>query len=129
MKYYFKKILENTNFDHALEAVREALQTEGFGIVFDLDMQATIKNKLNTDFRKYRILGACNPPFALRSLQTESTIGTLLPCNVAIQEWEKDRIEVNIIDPAMAMQAVENQTMKEIANEIHTKLEKVINNL
>jgi len=129
MNYYFKKILENKNFDQALEAVREALQAEGFGIVSDLDMQAILKNKLNADFRKYRILGACNPPFACRSLNAEPAIGTMLPCNVVVQETERNRIEIDIIDPLAAMQTVENKDMKAIAGEIHSKLEKAISSL
>jgi uncharacterized protein (DUF302 family) len=129
MSYYFKKVLKNTNFEQALEAVRESLQAEGFGIVSDLDMQATLKNKLDIDFRKYRILGACNPPFAYRSLNTEAAIGTLLPCNVVVQEKNEHDIEIDIIDPLAAMQAVDSDEMKEIAEEIHSKLEKALNSL
>ena len=129
MNYYFKRIFHNITFDEALENIKAALQSEGFGIVSDLDMQATLKNKLDIDFRKYRILGACNPPFAYRSLKAEAAIGTLLPCNVVVQETEKNHIEINVIDPAAAMQGVESKTMKEIAEEIHTKLEKAINKM
>ena len=129
MNYYFKRVLENKNFDEAIENVTRELKKEGFGIVSDLDMQATLKNKLDVSFRKYRILGACNPPFAYRSLKAEAAIGALLPCNVVIQEVEKGHIEINIIDPEAAMQVVESKTMKEIAKEIHAKLEIAINSL
>ncbi|HDO06384.1 MAG TPA: DUF302 domain-containing protein [Bacteroidetes bacterium] len=127
MNYYFKRILENKTFDEAVEVIREALKAEGFGIVSDLDMRGTLKNKIDVDIRNYRILGACNPSFAYRSLQSEPAIGTLLPCNVVVQELGEDRIEIDIIDPLVAMQVVENEAVKAIATEIHTKLEKVIN--
>jgi len=129
MNYYFKRILENKTFDEAVEAIREALKAEGFGIVTDLDMRATLKKKLNVDFRKYRILGACNPPFAYRSLQAEAAIGTLLPCNVVVWETSENQIEIDIIDPLVAMQVVESKEMKTIAAEIHAKLERAIMSL
>ena len=127
MSYYFKKILENESFDEAIEKITEELKKEGFGILTEIDVQATLKKKLDVDFRNYRILGACNPPFAYRSLQAEPAIGILLPCNVVVQELGEGRIEIDIIDPLVAMQVVENEAMKAIATEIHTKLEKVIN--
>ena len=129
MSYYFKKILENESFDEAIEKITEELKKEGFGILTEIDVQATLKKKLDVDFRNYRILGACNPPFAYRSLQAEPAIGILLPCNVVVQELGEGRIEIDIIDPLVAMQVVENEAMKSIANEIHIKLEKVINSL
>ncbi len=129
MNYYFKRILENKTFDEAVEKVTEELKKEGFGILTEIDVQATLKKKLNVDFRNYRILGACNPPFAYRSLQAEAAIGILLPCNVVIRELEDGRIEIDIIDPLVAMQVVENDAMEAIATEIHDKLQKVTNSL
>ncbi|HED38459.1 MAG TPA: DUF302 domain-containing protein [Ignavibacteria bacterium] len=129
MNYYFKRILENKTFDEAVEKVTEELKKEGFGILTVIDVQATLKKKLNVDFRNYHILGACNPPFAYRSLQAEAAIGILLPCNVVVRELEDGRIEIDIIDPLVAMQVVENDAMEAIATEIHDKLEKVANSL
>ena len=129
MNYYFKRILEDKTFDEAIEKVTEELKKEGFGILTEIDVQATLKKKLNVDFRNYRILGACNPPFAYRSVQAEAAIGILLPCNVVVRELEEGRIEIDIIDPLVAMQVVENDAMAAIASEIHDKLEKVINTL
>ncbi len=129
MNYYFKRILEDKTFDEAVEKVTEELKKEGFGILTEIDVQATLKKKLNVDFRNYRILGACNPPFAYRSVQAEAAIGILLPCNVVVRELEEGRIEIDIIDPLVAMQVVENDAMAAIASEIHDKLEKVINTL
>ncbi len=129
MNYYFKKILEDITFDEAIEKVTEELKKEGFGILTEIDVQATLKKKLDVDFRNYRILGACNPPFAYRSVQAEAAIGILLPCNVVVQELGDGRIEIDIIDPLVAMQVVENDAMAAIATEIHDKLEKVINTL
>jgi len=129
MNYYFKKILEDITFDEAVEKVTEELQKEGFGILTEIDVQATLKKKLNVDYRNYRILGACNPPFAYRSLQAEAAIGILLPCNVVARELEDGRIEIDIINPLVAMHVVENDSMEAIATEIHDKLEKVANSL
>ncbi len=129
MNYYFKRILEDKTFDEAIEKVTEELKKEGFGILTEIDVQATLKKKLDVDFRNYRILGACNPPFAYRSVQAEAAIGILLPCNVVVRELEEGRIEIDIIDPLVAMQVVENDAMAAIASEIHDKLEKVINTL
>ncbi len=129
MNYYFKKILEDITFDEAIEKVTEELKKEGFGILTEIDVQATLKEKLNVDFRNYRILGACNPPFAYRSVQAEAAIGILLPCNVVVQELGEGRIEIDIINPLVAMHVVENNAMELIATEIHDKLEKVANSL
>ncbi len=129
MNYYFKKILEDITFDEAIEKVTEELKKEGFGILTEIDVQATLKEKLNVDFRNYRILGACNPPFAYRSVQAEAAIGILMPCNVVARELEDGRIEIDIINPLVAMHVVENNAMELIATEIHDKLEKVANSL
>ena len=128
MSYYFNKKLSG-DFDQTIEKVTEGLKKEGFGILTDIDIKATLKQKLDVDFYNYRILGACNPPFAYKALQTEDKIGTMLPCNVIIQEKKQGEIEVSAVDPGASMQAVENEKLAEIANEIRNKLEKVISSV
>ena len=125
MSYYFTKKL-NLSFDKAIAEVTEALKKEGFGILTDIDVKATLKKKLDVEFRKYRILGACNPPFAYKALQAEDKIGTMLPCNVIVQEISDGQVEVTAIDPLASMQAIENPALKEIAAEISNKLKTVI---
>ena len=128
MSYYFKKTL-NLSFDKAIARVTEELKKEKFGILTDIDVKATLKKKLDVEFRKYRILGACNPPFAYKALQAEDKIGTMLPCNVIVQEISDGQVEVTAIDPLASMQAVENPALKEIATEISNKLKTVINSV
>jgi len=128
MQYSFNKILD-MSFDDAVNRVMDELKKEGFGVLTDIDVQMTLKKKLDVDFRKYRILGACNPPFAYKALQTESRIGTMLPCNVIVQETEQGKIEVSAIDPIASMQAIGNPKLKDIANQVQAKLKKVIENL
>ena len=128
MAYYFSKLL-NVSFDEAVSKVTEGLKKEGFGILTDIDVQATLKKKLNADFRKYRILGACNPPFAYQALQSEDKIGTMLPCNVIVQEHAESKVEVAAIDPVASMQAVENAKLKDIAEQVQAKLKKVVDSL
>jgi uncharacterized protein (DUF302 family) len=125
MSYYFTKT-SNLSFDTAIARVTEELKKEGFGILTDIDVKATLKKKLDVEFRKYRILGACNPPFAYKALQAEDKIGTMLPCNVIVQEISDGQVEVTAIDPLASMQAVENPALKEIAAEISKKLKTVI---
>lgn len=127
MSYHFSKTLD-LPFDQAVARVTEALKREGFGILTDIDVRATIKSKLGKDFRPYRILGACNPPLAFRALKLEETIGTMLPCNVIVQEHENG-VEVSAIDPVASMQAVENAGLVEVAKEVQTKLKGVIEGL
>ncbi len=127
MSYYLTTKVNGT-LDETFEKVSEALKTEGFGIVTDFDVSKAFKNKLGIDFRPYRILGACNPPFAKRTLELDDKIGVMLPCNVIIQQNE-DGIEVTAIDPVAAMGAVDNAEMTEIAKEIHEKLKNVIDSL
>lgn len=129
MSYYYNKSLHNTSFENVIEKVTQELKKEGFGILTEIDVQATLKKKLDVDFKKYRILGACNPPFAYRALQAENKVGTMLPCNVIVQEISENTIEVAAIDPLSSMQAIENKTLEEIAGEIQNKLKKVIDNL
>ena len=128
MSYYFNKIVEH-NFEDAIEKVTEELQKEGFGILTEIDVKATLKKKLDVDFRKYKILGACNPGFAHKALLSENKIGTMLPCNVVVQENDEGKVEVSAVDPMASMQAVENSDLKNIATEIRAKLKNVINNL
>jgi len=128
MSYYFSKTI-NTTFDQAIDQVTEALKTEGFGVLTDIDVKATMKKKLDVDFRPYRILGACNPPFAHRALLAEDKIGTMLPCNVIVQELGENRIEVAAVDPMASMQAVDNEKLADIAVEVRAKLEKVVESL
>jgi uncharacterized protein (DUF302 family) len=128
MKYYFSKILEMT-FDEAVARAMDELKKEGFGILTDIDVQKTLKGKLDVNFRKYRILGACNPPFAYKALLAENKIGTMLPCNVIVQEIEGGMVEVAAIDPIASMQAVDNPSLGEIAVQIQAKLRKVIESL
>jgi uncharacterized protein (DUF302 family) len=128
MSYYFSKTL-NIPFDEAVERVTEELKKEGFGILTDIDVAATLKKKLDVDFKKYRILGACNPPFAYRALQAEDKIGTMLPCNVIVQEHTEGTVEVSAIDPVASMQAIQNPKLQDIAEQIQAKLKAVIGDL
>jgi uncharacterized protein (DUF302 family) len=128
MSYYFSKTL-GIPFEEAIARVTEQLKKEGFGILTEIDVKETIKKKLNLDFRKYKILGACNPPYAHRALQVEDKIGTMLPCNVIVQETSQGQIEVAAIDPVASMQAVKNPSLSEVAAEVQGRLKKVIDNL
>lgn len=128
MSYYFSKIL-NASFDEALTKVVDELKKQGFGILTEIDVKETLKKKLNVNFKKYKILGACNPPFAYKALQAEDKIGTMLPCNVIVQETPDGQAEISAIDPVASMQAVGNPALEEIAAEIQNKLKKVINSL
>jgi len=125
MSYYFSKIVDLT-FDEAVQRVIEQLKMEGFGVLTEIDMKATLKKKLDVDFRNYKILGACNPPFAYRALQTERMVGTMLPCNVIVQEAGEGKTEVAAIDPVASMQAIENPELAGIAGQVRAKLKSVI---
>jgi uncharacterized protein (DUF302 family) len=128
MQYSFDKIL-NMPFDDAINRVTDELKKDGFGILTDIDVQQTLKKKLDVDFRKYRILGACNPPFAYKALQLESRIGTMLPCNVIVQEIEPGKVEVSAIDPIASMQAIENPELGDVAVQVQALLKKVVERL
>ena len=128
MSYYFSKTV-NQSFDEAIENVTAALQEKGFGILTEIDVTETLKKKLDVDFYKYRILGACNPQFAYEALQIENKIGTMLPCNVIVQEFEDGKVDVTAIDPMASMQAVENSKLGEIVEEVRDLLKSVIENL
>lgn len=128
MSYYFSRKL-NMGFDEAIDKVTEALKEEGFGILTEIDVKETLKKKLDVDFQPYRILGACNPPFAYQALQAEDKIGTMLPCNVIVQQTGENEVEVAAVDPIASMQAIENPKLGEVAQQVQGKLKKVIENL
>ncbi|MGB7876398.1 MAG: DUF302 domain-containing protein [Anaerolineales bacterium] len=125
MSYYFSKTLD-LPFDEAVLRLTDELKKEGFGVLTEIDVKATLKKKLDVDFRNYRILGACNPPLAHQALQAEPHIGLMLPCNVVVQEDENGGTVVSGIDPLASMQAVENESLDEIAQQVKAKLQKVI---
>ena len=128
MSYFYTKTVD-LEFDAAIEKTTEALKQEGFGVLTEIDVKATLKKKLDVDFRKYRILGACNPPFAHKALQAEKHIGLMLPCNFVVQENEDGKVEVSAIDPAASMQAVSNDALASIAGEVQAKIQKVMASL
>ncbi len=128
MSYYFSKII-NEDFDKAIEKVTEKLKEEGFGVLTEIDVKATLKKKLDVDFKKYKILGACNPPFAYKALQAEDKIGIMLPCNVVVEENNDGKVEVSAVDPIASMQAVKNESLGSVAEEVRNKLKKVIDQL
>ncbi len=128
VSYYFNTML-HISFEEAVSKITEALKKEGFGILTEIDVKDAMKKKLNKDFRKYKILGACNPPFAYKALQSEDKIGTMLPCNVIVQETSDGQVEVAAVDPVASMQAVENPALSEIAADVQEKLKKVIESL
>ena len=125
MSYYFTKVLK-TDFDAAMIKVTEELKKEGFGILTEIDIKNTLKKKLDVDFRKYKILGACNPSFAHRALSAEAHIGTMLPCNVIVQELGENSIEVSAVDPVASMVSVKNDALGALATEVQQKLKKAI---
>jgi uncharacterized protein (DUF302 family) len=127
MDYHFTRCVQDT-FDNAKARVVEALKDEGFGVLTEIDVRATLKAKLGVDFRRYTILGACNPQFAFRALNVEDKIGTMLPCNVVVQE-KGDGIEVSVVDPVASMQAIENQALAAIANEVRQRLQAAVTRL
>ncbi|MDI3521116.1 MAG: hypothetical protein PWR04_1104 [Anaerophaga sp.] len=125
MNYYIETTL-NTDFDSAVEKTKAALKEQGFGVLSEIDIHEKLKEKLDVDFRKYKILGACNPPYAYKALQQENKIGTMLPCNVIVQQLDDGKIGVAAVDPVASMMAVENDSLSPIAEEIRDLLEKVV---
>jgi uncharacterized protein (DUF302 family) len=125
MSYYISKTVD-TSFNDAIEKVTADLKEEGFGILTEIDVKDTLKKKLDVDFKKYKILGACNPGFAHKALQHEDKIGTMLPCNVIVEEHEDGTVEVSAVNPIASMQAVSNDQLADIAGEVRDRLEKVI---
>ena len=125
MTYYFSKTLP-VGFDEAVRRTAEILQREGFGIITEIDVKQTLKAKLGVEFRNYRILGACNPKLAHEALQLEDKIGTMLPCNVVVQEIAGNRTEVAAIDPVASMQAIDNPRLKQAAERVQALLRRVV---
>lgn len=128
MIYYFNKTISG-NFDEVIIKVTNELKKEGFGILTEIDVKETLKKKLDVEFKKYKILGACNPPFAYKALQVEDKIGTMLPCNVIVIEQAPGQIEVAAVDPIASMQAVGNPLLSKVASEVQHKLRKVVESL
>ena len=128
MSYHMSKVLA-ASYDDVLGKTKKALQAEGFGVLTEIDVKETLKKKLNVDFRRYIILGACNPPFAYQALQAEPNIGLLLPCNVVVQEKADGSAEVSVIDPVAAMSVVDNDQLESVASQIREKLLRVLGNL
>jgi len=125
MSYHFSKTV-TADFDTAISKVTEELKKEGFGILTEIDVKEILKKKLDVDFRKYKILGACNPHFAYEALQYEDNIGTMLPCNVVVQEFINGEVKVSAVDPVASMMAIQNEKLVEVANEVREKLKKMI---
>jgi uncharacterized protein (DUF302 family) len=128
MEYFFSKIL-NKSFEETINRVTEALKTEGFGVVSTIDMQAKLKEKLGVDFKKYTILGACNPSYAYKTLQIEEKIGVMLPCNIVVIDKENGTTEVAAVHPLASMMAIQNAALEPLAKEVTEKLKNVINSL
>lgn len=128
MTYYFSKVL-GQDFDEAVRRTTQALQQEGFGIITQIDVQDVFKKKLNKEFRRYLILGACNPSIAFEALEIEDKVGTMLPCNVVLQDVGGGRTEIAAVDPVASMQAIENANLKSAATRVQEKLRQVIERL
>ncbi len=126
MSYYISKTLKNISFEEGIARITESLKNEGFGILTEIDLKATLKKKLDVDFYNYKILGACNPPFAYEALQSEDKIGTMLPCNVIVQEKNPGEIEISAVDPMASMQAIENEDLGSLAKKVKARLENCI---
>lgn len=129
MAYYFNTVIEKSSFDKVLEKLTEDLKSEGFGILTEIDVQATFKKKLDIDFKKYKILGACNPQFAYKAIKAEDKIGVFLPCNIVVEENSEGNIEVSAVDPIASMISVQNEELGGLAQEVQEKLKNVILNL
>lgn len=128
MNYYINKTI-NGEFEEVIEKVTNELEKEGFGVLTEINVTETLKKKLDVDFRNYRILGACNAPYAHKALNAEDKIGTMLPCNVIVQDKGSGEIEVAAVNPIASMQSVDNEALGKVAKEIEEKLQKVIQNL
>jgi uncharacterized protein (DUF302 family) len=129
MSYYFSKTVKGKSFDEATERVKEELKKEGFGVLSEINVSETLKNRIDVDFKKYKILGACSPRHAYQALKAEDKIGVFLPCNVVVEEHENGEVEVSAVDPIASMISVGNNSLGDIAIEIQQKLKKVIESL
>ena len=128
MSYYFSKFVDYS-FDEAIVKITAELKEVGFGILTEIDVKATLKNKIDVDFRPYKILGACNPKFAHKALSAEDKIGVLLPCNVIVQETEEGKVEVAVMNPMEAMSVVKNENLQEIASSVNELLESALSKI
>lgn len=125
MSYYFSKEIKHASFENVIEKTTEALKYEGFGVLTNINMQSTLKKKLDVNIPRYEILGACNPGFAYKALQAEDNIGLLLPCNVVVYE-KGESVFVSVINPVVAMESVQSEALAPLANEVRSKLETVL---
>ncbi len=123
---YFISLQTNYKFEEAVDLITSALRTEGFGILTDIDLKATLKEKINVDFKNYRILGACNPTFAHKALQVEDQIGIMMPCNVTVIEQDNGHVEISIMDPTAAFNVIENEEIQPFAKELKLKMERCL---
>jgi len=128
-KYYFSKTVKGKKFEEVIDLVKAGLKTEGFGVVSEIDLSETFRNKINVDFKKYRILGACNPSYAYKALMCEDKVGVFLPCNVIVEEHEQGVVEVSAVDPVASMVSVDNAALEPLASEIRQKLISFIDRL
>lgn len=128
MNYSFDKNL-NLGFEESIEKITNALKTEGFGVLTDIDVQATMKKKIDKDMPRYRILGACHPHLAFEALAAEPKIGTMLPCNVIVREISNSNTEISIVDPVASMMAIKNEALAKVATDVQTKLRRVAENI
>lgn len=129
MSYYFTKKIHQLSFEQAIEHITEVLKFHGFGVITEIDVRATLKKKIDVDFKKYTILGACHPAYAYEALQKEDKIGVFLPCNVVVEESEDGYVEITAVDPIASMQAVNNPELGNFAKDIQNKLKQVIDQL
>jgi uncharacterized protein (DUF302 family) len=129
MEFFIAKKIKEGTFNEIEEKVRQELMKEGFGVITEIDIKKTFKEKIDVDFRNYMILGACNPQFAYKAIQEEDKIGTLLPCNVVIQETPQGEIEVMVFDPTSAMMSMDSPVLSELSLELHEKLTRVLDSL
>ena len=128
MTYYFSKTIE-VPFAQAVQHVTDALANKGFGVLTTIDVRATMKKKLDVDFRSYTILGACNPEFALKALQSEDMIGTMLPCNVVVQQRDGGAVEISAVDPVASMSAIDNPKLGKVAGQVRELLKQVVSDI
>ena len=129
MSYYFSKVINGKSFEEAIELTKVELKKEGFGVLTEIDIKDTLKKKIDVDFKKYKILGACHPHYAHKALQSEDKIGLFLPCNVIVEEHENGEVEVSVVDPIASMISVGNESLGALATEIQQKLKRVSDNL
>lgn len=128
MSYYFSKVLK-LSFEDTIEKVKASLQEQGFGVITEIDVKETLKEKINVDFRRYQILGACNPSIAYQALQKEDKLGIMLPCNVIVQELQTGNVEVAAVDPVASMKSIENPSLLTIATQVQESMKKVLRDL